>query len=141
MNLALAGTFMASLKRLSTDEARMSYWDSRLKYYRKLLSAYRTSFWPAKFASAALEVMAKTLTKVGTNAASGEQQNSTSEAHSTDNISDGFDLFTSPSTPWSGVSYDFFPHNLTGLNEFDFNTDWWAGGQLDGQTDLPDVPK
>lgn len=132
---------MASLKRLSADEERMSYWDGRLKYYRKLLSAYGTSFWPAKFASAALDVMTKTLTKVGTNTASGGHQNSVSEAHSTDNMSDGFDLFTSPSTPWSGVSYDFFPHNLTSLNEFDFNTDWWAGGQIDGQVNLAAVPE
>jgi hypothetical protein len=131
---------MASLKRLSTDEARMSYWDGRLKYYRKLLSAYGTSFWPAKFASTALDVMTKTLTKVGTNTASGERQLATSEAHTTDTMSDGFDLFTSPSTPWSGVSYDFFPHNLTSLNEFDLNTDWWAGVQIDGQIDPAEIP-
>lgn len=130
---------MASLKRLSTDEGRISYWDGRLKYYRKLLSAYGTSFWPAKFATAALDVMTKNLTKM--NAASGDPQKSASQFNVTDDISDGFDLFTSPSTPWSGVSYDFFPHNLTSLNEFDFNTDWWAGVQADAQVDLADVPE
>jgi hypothetical protein len=115
---------MASLKRLSTDQERMNYWDSRLKYYRKLLSAYGTSFWPAKFATAALDLMAKSLTKRGTNPAIRDRQGSASESHVADNLSDGFDLFTSPSTPWSGGSYDFSPHNLTSLNEFDFNTEW-----------------
>ena len=107
------------------------YWDGRLKHYRKLLSAYGTSFWPAKFASTALDLMAKSLTKIGTNTASGQPQKSGSESHVTDDINDGFDLFTSPST-----SYDFFPHNLTSLNDFDFNTDWWLGVQPDGQISL-----
>ena len=139
LNLALAGTFMASLKRLSTDEGRMSYWDSRLKYYRKLLSAYGASFWPAKFATTALDLMAQSLTKIGTNKTSGEPQKSASGSIVADDVSDGFDLFTSPSTPWSGVSYDFFPHNLTSLNEIDFNADWWASVETDGQISLTDI--
>jgi hypothetical protein len=124
---------MASLKRLSADEGRISYWDSLLRYYRKLLSAYGTSFWPAKFATSALDLMAKSLTKIGTNAIAGEPRKSASQFNVTDDISDGFDLFTSPSTPWSGLSYDFFPHNLTSLNEFDFNTEWWREYKMTGK--------
>ena len=110
---------MASLKRLSTDEARVQYWDSRLKHYRKLLSAYGTSFWPAKFAATALDHMAKNLTK-------------TTGEDITSEIGDGIDVFTSPSTPWSGVSFDFFPHNLTSLNEIDFDAGWWMEGSSGG---------
>lgn len=110
---------MASLKRLSTDEARVRYWDGRLRYYRKLLSAYGTSFWPAKFAATSLDHMAKNLTKT----TGGDDMNS--------ETGDGPNILTSPSTPWSGVSYDFFPHSLTSLNEIDFDAGWWMedGGQ------------
>ncbi|EXJ80590.1 hypothetical protein A1O3_06872 [Capronia epimyces CBS 606.96] len=126
-NFALVGTFMASLKRLSTDTIRANYWDERLGYYCKLLAAHGVSFWPAKFAATALDLMAKNLTKA-TSAAAGDAGGCGMSAAST---SDGFanglaEVFTSPETSWSGVSYDFFPHNLTVLNEADFSADWAA---------------
>jgi len=118
---------MASMKRLSNDSIRANYWDSRLKYYRKLLSAHNITFWPAKFAATALDLMAKNLTK-----ATGD---GTGVASARDTGSDGLDAFNSPSsTSWSGVSYDFFPHNLVSLNEVDFNTDWWADENVQWQT-------
>ncbi|EXJ78379.1 hypothetical protein A1O1_08779 [Capronia coronata CBS 617.96] len=126
-NFALVGTFMASLKRLSTDPIRARYWEERLQYYRKLLTAHGVSFWPAKFAATALELMAKNLKKatsgvVTENADGGSTSNGGAGL-------DGFlDAFTSPGTSWSGVSYDFFPHNLTVLNEADLSADWAVGG-------------
>ena len=124
---------MASLKRLSTDTIQANYWDERLGYYRKLLTAHGVSFWPAKFAATALDLMAKNLTK----ATSGAGDDVSSCAIGAASTSDGFtngpvDAFTSPETSWSGASYDFFPHNLTVLNEADFSTDWAAVGGADG---------
>ncbi|KIW71965.1 hypothetical protein PV04_00191 [Phialophora macrospora] len=132
-NLALAGTFMASLKLLSSDEKRTGYWDSRLKHYRKLLTAYGTSFWPAKFAASALDHMAMNLTKASAPAGGVAEVADSS-------VGDGIDSITSPSTPWSGVSYDFFPHNLTNLNEIDFDIDWWAVDNRFPVVGQPDDP-
>lgn len=121
LNFALVGTFMASLKRLSTDSIRANYWDDRLRYYRKLLAAHGMSFWPAKFAATALDLMAKNLTKA-------------TASNATEEISDGLDAFTSPGTSWSGASYDFFPHNLTVLNESDLYADWAMGDSFQWQS-------
>lgn len=108
-NFALAGTFMASLKRLSVEPERAAYWDSRLSYYRRLLAAHGFSFWPAKFAATALDHMAKGLTKAGH---SKPREDTTSNT----------DTLTTPATSWSDGSYDFFPQNLSGLEPF---TEWW----------------
>lgn len=130
LNLALTGTFMASMKRLSNDQIRANYWDNRLKYYQKLLSAHNISFWPAKFAATALNLMAKNLTKATAAGADNAAEGSTG---------DGLDAFTSPSTSWSGISYDFFPHNLTSLNEMDFSADWWADDNVQWQTSFANL--
>ncbi|KIX92450.1 uncharacterized protein Z520_11770 [Fonsecaea multimorphosa CBS 102226] len=144
-NLALAGTFMASLKRLSPNPDRATYWASRLKYYRTLLAAHGVSFWPAKFAAMALNDMAKSLTKATeagarasftpssatasasvAAAAAGAAGTGMTPADTT--TPSHFDAFTSPLTTSSGVSYDFFPHSLTDLNGPDFYLDLWGGG-------------
>ena len=100
---------MASLKRLSADSERATYWDSRLRYYRRLLSAHGVSFWPAKFATAALDQMAKGLTKAGTSAA---QEDTGCIAEPS----------TTVSTPWSAVSSDFLVQSASGFEPF---TEWW----------------
>lgn len=137
---------MASLKRLSTDEVRVQYWDGRLKYYRKLLSAYGTSFWPAKFAATALDHMAKNLTKTtagagahaGGGGGGGDDMNS--EAGGDGGGGSGLNNFTSPSTPWSGVSsYEFFPHSWTSLNEIDFDAGWWMEDAVPWSADVPNA--
>ncbi|KIV82859.1 hypothetical protein PV11_04928 [Exophiala sideris] len=135
LNFALVGTFMASLKRLSTDSIRAKYWDEQLAYYRKLLAAHGPSFWPAKFAATALDLMAKNLTKTTGDAADDVSGSGgvSGAASSSDAFANGLvDAFASPETSWSGASYDFFPHNLTVLNEADFSTDWAAVGGADG---------
>ncbi|OQV00676.1 Fungal specific transcription factor domain-containing protein [Cladophialophora immunda] len=144
-NLALAGTFMASLKRLSPNPDRATYWAGRLKYYRTLLAAHGFSFWPAKFAAMALNDMAKSLTKAteaGARAAVAPTSLSSSSsltaggagagagAATEDTTPSHFDAFTSPLTTSSGVSYDFFPHSLTELNGPDFYLDLWSGGDV-----------
>ncbi len=120
-NFALVGTFMASLKRLSTDSIRANYWDGRLIYYRKLLAAHGMSFWPAKFAATALDLMAKNLTRA-------------TAASVSEEVGNGLDALTSPGTSWSGISYDFFPGDLTVLNESDFYADWTAGDAFQWQS-------
>ncbi|KAI1609864.1 fungal-specific transcription factor domain-containing protein [Exophiala viscosa] len=137
LNFALVGTFMASLKRLSTDSIRAKYWDEQLAYYRKLLAAHGTGFWPAKFAATALDLMAKNLTKTTGDAAddvsgSGGASGAASSSDAFVNGNGLIDAFASPETSWSGASYDFFPHNLTVLNEADFSTDWAAVGGAEG---------
>ncbi|EXJ76682.1 uncharacterized protein A1O5_01190 [Cladophialophora psammophila CBS 110553] len=128
-NLALAGTFMASLKRLSPNSERATYWASRLKYYRTLLSAHGVSFWPAKFAAMALAGMAKSLTKATeAGARAGIEAASSSTGATEDTTPSHIDAFTSPLTTSSGVSYDFFPHSLTELNGPDFYLDLWGEG-------------
>jgi len=148
---------MASLKRLSTDNVRADYWDERLGYYRRLLAAHGRSFWPARFAATALDLMAKHLTKATTSSGAADAAASSVGGHgglgglggggvgggagaggggasAAASTSDGFssgliDAFMSTETSWSGLSYDIFPHNLTGLSEADFSsTDWTASG-------------
>lgn len=111
---------MASLKRLSTDAARASYWESQLTYYRKLLVAHGQGFWPAKFAETALNHMARNLTKaIGANL--------------TEDVSDGADAFTSPGTSWSSASYDYFLHNLANLDDSDLYAAYAANDTFEWQ--------
>lgn len=100
---------MASLNRLSVEPERKAYWDNRLSYYRRLLSAHGFSFWPAKFAATALDHMTKGLTKAGV---SDPREDATSTT----------ETLTTPATSWSGGPHELFPQNPFGLEPF---TEWW----------------